>query len=245
MSAILLSLAAFVSTLLGGLFALRFRRLLHYILSFSAGVVLGVVAFDILPELFALAHESNVDVSIGMVALVAGFLLFHAVERFILVHAAHEHGFAPHRHPTVGLTSAAALIGHSFMDGVGIGLGFQVSPSVGIAVAVAVIAHDFCDGLNTVSVMLLHGNEDPRSRLMLALDALAPIVGAASTLAFNVPPAVLVPYLGFFAGFLLFIATSDILPEAHTTDRALKFLALLALTVLGAGLTFVAVRVAG
>ena len=41
------------------------------------------------------------------------------------------------------------------MDGVGIGLAFQVSNAVGIVVAVAVIAHDFCDGLNTVGLMLL------------------------------------------------------------------------------------------
>ena len=73
-------------------------------------------------------------------------LLFHALERFVLVHTAHEDATA-HRHPRVGKLAALALIGHSFLDGVGIGVAFQVSPSVGLTVAIAVIAHDFCDGL--------------------------------------------------------------------------------------------------
>ena len=42
MTALLLSLATFASTLAGGLFALRFRDRLHYLLAFTAGVLLGV-----------------------------------------------------------------------------------------------------------------------------------------------------------------------------------------------------------
>ena len=56
----------------------------------------------------------------------------------------------------------------------------------------------------------------PDETLIERLDALAPVVGAASTLLFTVPPDVLVLYLGFFAGFLLYIGVSDILPEAHS-----------------------------
>ena len=89
--------------------------------------------------------------------------------------------------PANGGPLALALIGHSFMDGVGIGLAFQVSSAVGITVAIAVIAHDFCDGLNTVSLMLVHSNSARRSLTMLLFDALAPVLGAASTLAFRVP----------------------------------------------------------
>src|SRR3990170_1291667 len=185
MSAILLSLATFFSTFAGGLFAFKFRDRLHFILSFTAGVLLGVVSFEILPEIFELAREQQIDASGAMIALVGGFLAFHSLEKFVLVHHAHESDYAVHRHPQVGVLSALALIGHSFMDGVGIGLAFQVSNAVGITVAVAVIAHDFCDGLNTVSLMLLHRNTTLRSFWMLALDAAAPVLGAASTLFFR------------------------------------------------------------
>lgn len=244
-NAILFPLAAFFSTCIGGLFALRFRDRLHYILSFTAGVLLGVVSFDLLPEIFELAHEHALDAGNAMIALVVGFLLFHSLEKFVLVHHVHENDYPEHRHPHVGMFSALSLAGHSFMDGVGIGLGFQVSESVGIIVAFAVIAHDFCDGLNTVSLMLVNHNTTRRSLAMLLLDAVAPVLGAASTLLFEVPPAVLMLYLGFFAGFLLYIGAADILPEAHSQNRSSITLRLIGLTCLGAAFIFYAVGAAG
>ncbi|TMH30881.1 MAG: hypothetical protein E6H63_04670 [Betaproteobacteria bacterium] len=147
--------------------------------------------------------------------------------------------------PDVGALSAFALAGHSFMDGVGIGLGFQVSNTVGVTVAMAVIAHDFCDGLNTVSLMLVHRNTKRRSLAMLVLDAAAPVIGAASTLLFQAPPAFSVVYLGFFAGFLLYIGAADILPEAHSRAAPRTAIVLMAFTTLGAALMFVATRLAG
>jgi zinc transporter ZupT len=242
MSALIFSFATFLSTCVGGLFALKFRDRLHFILSFTAGVLLGVVSFDILPEIFKLANEQGIDAIWAMVALVAGFLFFHSLEKFVLIHHVHEADYAVHRHPKVGILSALSLAGHSFMDGVGIGLGFQVSASVGMLVAIAVISHDFCDGLNTVSLMLVNHNTTRRSIAMLLLDAIAPVLGTASTLFFSVPPAVLMLYLGFFAGFLLYIGASDILPEAHSQNRSATTLSLIGLTCLGAVFIFFAVR---
>jgi zinc transporter ZupT len=245
MSAISFSLATFVSTCIGGLFALKFRDRLHFILSFTAGVLLGVVSFDLLPEIFKLAREQAIDATGAMVALVAGFLLFHSLEKFVLIHHVHEADYPAHHHPQVGMLSAFSLAGHSFMDGVGIGLGFQVSQAVGMLVAIAVISHDFCDGLNTVSLMLVNRNTTRRSIAMLLLDSIAPVLGAASTLLFQVPPSILMLYLGFFAGFLLYIGASDILPEAHSQNRSSITLVLIGLTCLGAVFIFYAARLTG
>ena len=245
MTALSLSLATFFSTLAGGLFALRFRERMHFILAFTAGVLLGVVAFDILPEVFKLAHENEVEPGGAMIALVAGFLVFHALEKFVLLHHAHESDYASHRHPHVGMLSALALAGHSFMDGMAIGLAFQVSNAVGVTVAVAVIAHDFCDGLNTVSLMLVNRNAEFRSKVMLLLDAIAPVAGAACTLFFEMPPSALTLYLGFFAGFLLYIGAADILPEAHSQAGPALAVGLIGCTCAGAALMYLAGRLAG
>jgi len=244
MSAVLFSIATFFSTCVGGFFALKFHDRLHFILSFTAGVLLGVVSFEILPEIFKLAHERGIDATGSMVALVIGFLLFHSLEKFVLIHHVHEADYATHHHPQVGVLSAFSLAGHSFMDGVGIGLGFQVSESVGIVVAIAVISHDFCDGLNTVSLMLVNRNTSRRSIAMLLLDSIAPILGAVSTLFIQVPPSILMLYLGFFAGFLLYIGASDILPEAHSQNHPPITLILIGLTCLGAFFIFIASRLA-
>jgi len=228
-----LSLVALASTSAGGLFAWRLRERLHWVLGLTAGMLLGVVAFELLPEAFALAQTLGRDPQPAMIALAAGFLVFHALEKFLLVHRAHEGHYADHHHPDVGVWSSATLVAHSFLDGAGIGIAFQVSPAIGITVATAVIAHDFCDGLNTVSLMLAHRNTSARALAMLALDALAPVLGVLSTLLFNVPPEALLVFLGFFAGFLLYIASADILPQAHSRAGPAGAMNLIGLTVLG------------
>jgi len=239
LEAIIFSIAAFFSTLLGGLFAARFRDKLHLIMGFIAGVLLGVVSFDIFPEIISQVNDNNLPAIEPMIALVAGFLFFHILEKTILIHHAHEAEYADHKHPQVGALSALALAGHSFMDGVGIGFGFQVSPAVGILVAIAVISHDFTDGMNTVALMLNNKNSVKRTKAFLFLDAAAPIFGALSTLFFKVSPHFLVLYLGAFAGFLLYIGASDILPEAHSQHSSFK---LIGLTILGAVFIFLISR---
>lgn len=238
---ILLSAATFFSTLTGGLVALGNRRSLNRILGYTAGVLLGVVAFDILPEMFRLINLHGLDSTRPMIALVVGFLFFHILEKSILLSHVHERHYGEHKHPHVGLASAVALAGHSLLDGVVIGLGFQAGNSVGIAIAIAVIAHDFSDGINTVSLMLTHKNTVRRSLQLLFADAIAPVIGAASTLLFSLPPSGLVLYLGFFAGFLLYIGASDILPQAHSQGSSRITIGL---TVLGAVFMFVVTRFA-
>ena len=239
MEQIILAFATFLSTLAGGFVAIINKRYIHHILGFTAGIILGVIAFDILPELFRLVHANNLDSTAPMIALVVGFLAFHILEKSILSHHSHEGEYGVHKHPHVGMASALALSGHSFLDGVGIGLGFQVSTTVGVAVAIAVIGHDFADGLNTVSLMLANKNSVKKSVAMLLVDALAPVLGVLSTMFFHISDAHLVIYLGFFAGFLLYIGAADILPQAHEENSSRTTIGL---TVLGTVCMFVITR---
>ena len=193
MTAILLSLATFVSTLVGGMLAFRLHRRIGHVLAFTSGVLLGVVFFEVVPEIFRLAAEKSLDPTGAMVLLVAGIVVFRAAERFLASQHAPALERGVHGQPRFGVLSALALIGHSALDGVAIGLAFQASNAVGIAVAIAVISHDFCDGLNTVGLMLGHGNARPLSAVMLVLDAIAPVAGAASTLLLRVPDSVCSP----------------------------------------------------
>jgi ZIP family zinc transporter len=241
MAPILLSIGTFISTLSGGLTALHHRKSIKRILGLTAGVILGVVTFDLLPEIFKIVADNHLDPTYPMIALALGFLLFHISEKYLLMHHAEEKQYGKHRHPHVGILSALALSGHSFLDGVGIGLGFQVSPAVGLAVAIAVIGHDFADGLNTVSLMLTHKNPSSRAKKLLLLDATTPVLGVLSTKLFHVSEAGLVAYLGFFAGFLLYIGASDILPQAHE-DGSTRLT--IGLTVIGVLFMFVVTRFA-
>lgn len=212
---------------------------MHLILGLTAGVILGVIAFDIFPEIIKLTSSLDISSTYPMIALVSGFMVFHIAEKFLLVHHAHEDHYGPHTHPTVGKFQALALAGHSFLDGMAIGFGFQISGATGILIAIAVIAHDFCDGLNTVSLMIRHKNTDKKAMQFLFIDALAPVLGGISTLFFVLSEKTLLLYLGFFAGFLLYIGVSDILPEAHSKHSSLKTVGM---TVLGIVFIFLITR---
>lgn len=248
---VLVAAFAFVMTLVGGAVAQHAGDRRHLVLGLAAGLMLGVVGFDLLPEALGFQHGQLFGVPAALLMFVAGFLTLHVVERGVAVHRAHEGEYAPHVHghshgqdPTkgVGLAAASALVGHSVADGFAIGAAFQAGTSVGAVVAIAVISHDFADGFNTYTITRLYGNDRRRALLLLAADALAPIVGAAITLAVTIPPGPLGLYLGFFAGFLLYLATSDILPEAHSPHPSL---ATLASTVSGALLMWLVIGLAG
>ncbi|MEV0615183.1 ZIP family metal transporter [Nonomuraea sp. NPDC050404] len=230
---ILLSLAAFLMTLLGGLVADRVGARRHLVLGFAAGVMLGLVAFDLLPEALALDAPEIHGVPLPMLTLALAFLIIHIVERSMAIHDTHEADYATHHHTRagVGLTAGSALVAHSFLDGAAIGAAYQTNTSLAVAVAIGVIAHDFTDGFNTYTLTSLYGNARPRALTLLTLDALAPIAGATATTLLTIPNNALAAYLGLFAGFLLYLATSDILPEAHTPRRATG--QTLSVTVLG------------
>jgi zinc transporter ZupT len=237
----LLSVLAALAALVGGFTAIRSRSRLNLALGFTAGIILGLVAFDLLPEIFEISRSKQLDIIWPMISLVSGFLLFHIVEKSILLHSSQEAEYTTHRHPYVGIAGAVALSGHSFLDGVSIGIAFQVSTAVGVAVAIAVIGHRFADGFNTTNVMLFHKNTPSRAKKMLFIAAAMPILGGLSTLLFSLSESVLAIYLGFFAGFLLYIGASDILPQAHSknSSRATIFL-----TVLGVVFMFAVTRLA-
>jgi ZIP family zinc transporter len=214
--AIMFAGLTFFSTGLGGVAAIRFRDRLHLLLGFSSGAVLGVALFDLVPEVFALDSGSV------MPFVAIGFLAFFALERYTAMHRAREHAHATAAHAQeFGILMAGGLSLHSFLDGVAIGVGFQTSTHVGLLIALAVIAHDLSDGLNTVTVVLAHGNPLKRAALWLFVDALAPVLGAATTLAVNLNQAILPWILAFFAGSFLYIGASDLLPEAREHDSPL------------------------
>ncbi|MFD7029132.1 ZIP family metal transporter [Streptomyces sp. NPDC059917] len=229
--AVIVALGAFLMTLAGGWTAQRVTDRRHLVLGLAGGLMLGVVGLDLLPEAMRAAGHEVFGVPLALLLFVAGFLVAHVVERVLAVRqAAHGgengsgHGEHGGRVPQVGLTAAGAMVGHSLADGVALGAAFQVGGGMGVAVALAVITHDFADGFNTYTLTSLYGNARRKALMMLFADAVAPVVGAASTLLFTLPEEPLGGYLGFFAGILLYLASAEILPEAHHRHPALSTL---------------------
>jgi zinc transporter ZupT len=240
MTALLLAPAAFAATMLGGLTALRLKDRLHLILGFSAGAVVGVAFFDLLPEALSLA--GGAPPAHTMMYVAGGFLFYLLLDRLALLHGHDESHDHHHDHGTPrGVLGAVTLVAHSVFDGLAIGFAFQVSSAVGFAVAVAVLTHDFSDGINTMNVVLKNGGSRREGYRWLLADSLAPALGIALTAFVHPAGVTFAALLAVFAGLFLYLGASDLVPESHHAHP--KFLTT-AMTVAGAALIW-AVRAAG
>ena len=228
-----LSLCTFASTFLGGAIALRSRGSLRYFFAFSAGTLLAIAFTGLLPEAIEASVEAPAFRAAVFYVMLGSFVLFHLVERYVLVH--HVHGSSTEGgagaaavhdavHTARGL-GASGLVVHSFLDGVAIGAAFQASAGVGLVVALAVIAHDFADGVNTVTLTRRVSQSRRRALGFLLSDAAAPLAGAIATLFFAVSERWLALALAFFVGHFLYIGASDLIPEMHRGQRSWRVIA--------------------
>jgi ZIP family zinc transporter len=218
-----------LSTLAGGLIALRLRRELQTLIALTGGIVVAVALFDVLPEAMeAVGDADEVAALIG-----TGFLVFFLAERALVLHHRDDPEQA-RAHEQVGVIGAAGLSLHSFIDGLGIGLAFGLDTGTGLLVFLAVVSHDFADGLNTVGFILRQGGDRGRALRWLAVDAVAPLVGAIVGASLNVSESTLGQLLALYVGFFLFMGATDLLPHAHEHPSRLR----VGLTVLGFAATF-------
>jgi ZIP family zinc transporter len=224
-----------LSTLSGGLTALRLHRELATLIALTGGIVVAVALFDVLPEaISAVDDPRRVTTLVG-----AGFLAFFLAERLVVLHHRDEPEQA-RAHAQVGALGAAGLSLHSFIDGLGIGLAFQLGASTGLLVFLAVVTHDFADGLNTVNFVLRQSGQRKQAIRWLAADSLAPLLGATVGAFITVSEHSLGELLALYAGFFLFMGATDLLPEAHQHPSAKR----VALTAAGFVATFFIARAA-
>jgi len=207
-----------LATTFGGFVALRSSDRFHLVLGLSAGLLLGLVGFDLLPEVFRMNKDLWLGVPAVSVAILIGFLSLHIIEGAFGSHepAESDYGHDHEHHNIAGAVGAIAMGGHVFLDGVGLGVAFHVSNALGFAVFLAVLVHAFSDGLNTVSLMVKSGHWTSRSYALLGVDAVARIGGATFGTYLALSQSLMSIYLALFSGFVIYLATSHILPEAHS-----------------------------
>jgi zinc transporter, ZIP family len=212
---IIFTLVTSISTIGGGLFVHRYKGRFGIIMSFAAAVLIAVPLFDLLPQSYNLAVKLNVSVENILYFTALGFLILYAVERYFCVRRICQGEICENIQCNVGgFWGTIVLSIQSYMDGFVIGLSFLVDFHVGLVVAIAIIANDFVDGINAMTLMLSSGNTFRSSLKMLGLDAIAPILGALTTMFVTIPQIFVVFLLALFAGSFLYLGASELLPKA-------------------------------
>jgi ZIP family zinc transporter len=242
---ILFSIIVFFTTIGGGLFAIKYRSRLGIIEAFVAGVLLAIALFELIPESFDMANKPEINMPIKSVMYIVaiGFIFLYILERYISIHRICIKGKCENvKDPKGGSLVAMELVISNFIDGLAIGLGFQVNLTVGVIVGIAMIGDNFCDGINTATIMMNHENTSKSSMRMVFLDAITPILGALSVSFFTISDKYLVLVLPFLAGGLIYLGASDLIPEAY---EKIPPLTAIVWSILGFIFMFLIVTVAG
>jgi ZIP family zinc transporter len=210
---ILLSLLSSVSTGLGLALALLLRespRAIAAGVGFSAGMMILISIFEMLPESLALAGTFTAPMAAGLgagVLWVAHVIIPHT-------HLVEETGMVS------GITKSAylvvfGLILHDLPEGFGMANAYVASPALGILVALAIALHNLPEEFAMAVPAMLLG----RRRFLLGaavLSALAEPVGALLALsAVRVAPSLNGPFLAFAAGAMLFVSVHELIPMAR------------------------------
>lgn len=216
------SLAGGLFSLIGGMILLQreksARAMAKYATPFAAGALLAAVFLDLLKEG---VHAAEAD-TVFMAAII-GILVFFFAERALhWFHHHHQHKGAPD--PTTGLIVAGDTI-HNALDGVAIAAAFLVSVPTGIVTTLAVASHEIPQEIGDMGLLLHKGVSRGKVLLVNILSALATTAAALVTFWLgsveSLPIGVL---LGLSAGFLLYIAMSDVIPEIHESSSTKKLL---------------------
>lgn len=230
LSVSLVSLISLIGVFTLGINQERLQRVLFYLVSFSAGALLGDVFIHILPELM----HGEAAVQNGAYIL-AGIMLFFVLERVLMwhhSHGSHEEGV----HAVVYLSIIGDAL-HNFLDGVAIAAAFLISLPIGIATATAVIFHEIPQEIGQFAILIHGGWSRSKALLYNFASALTAILGAFLVLVFSQSvteaPSLL---LGIGAASFIYVAMSDLIPELQKESHLPRFALQLLCMVAGIGI---------
>lgn len=237
------TLAGSVGALIGGvilLFKEQFAiKISHFLASFAAGVLLGAAFVDLLPEALEHAEELGSEINIfGWV--LAGILVFFLAERFI--HWFHHHH--DHEKQTIVPLIIFGDTFHNFIDGVAIAATFMIDIQLGIVTTLAVAVHELPQEIGDFGLLLHRGMSRIKVLQVNVLSTLAALVGAILTYFLGASVEGFLPaMLSLAAGFFIYIALSDLIPEIHNEDRKNVAFWETVLLIFGVAVIWVAVTV--
>lgn len=218
-----LTLIGGVVSLIGGIILLRNKRtaqsLAKYVTPFAAGALLSAVFLDLLKD--GLEHGETNRV---LLATLIGMVTFFLAER-LLRWFHHHHSEEDEKD---NAEKPLIIVGdtiHNALDGVAIAAAFMVSPATGLVTTIAVAAHEIPQEIGDFGLLLSRGMSRKRVLLVNIISALATTLAAITVFALG--SADILPLdviLGLSAGFLLYIAASDIIPEIHAQSPKNKLL---------------------
>jgi len=213
----------------------KLKKILIYLISFSAGALIGDAFIHLLPEAVEEAGEFSIEISLYVIL---GILMSFVVEKFIHWRHCHLPITSGHKHPFAWMNLFGDSI-HNFIDGLIIGASYLVSIPVGIATTIAVALHEIPQEIGDFGVLVHGGFSVGKAILLNFLTALTAVIGTVIVLIFGTQATMIVPILiPFAAGNFIYIASTDLIPELHKETAVRRSILQLVWFILGVSIMF-------
>jgi ZIP family zinc transporter len=217
------SLLAGLATVLGGIVVMLFgqpsTRLLAFLLGLASGVMLAVVAVDLVPS--ALEHGTRAATATGFAA---GVLLLAGLDNSLSRHRRHRRRGASQGETftRLGILVALGIALHDLPEGLAIGAGFAATHDLGAMISLAIGLHNIPEGIG-MSAPLLFGGWKPWKVLLLCLAVamVTPLGTILSLVILNISPIFIAVCLAFAAGAMVFVVADELIPVSHDSSRFL------------------------
>jgi zinc and cadmium transporter len=186
------------------------NQLAQYATPFAAGALLAAVFLDLLIE----GVETN-RASTTLTWAFIGVRLFFMMERFLRwFHHHHDHADKK-SDPSILLIILGDTL-HNALDGVAIAASYLISPSTAIITTLAVAAHEIPQEIGDMGLLMKRGLSRRRVIIINICSAAATVFAAMLAYSFTRDNTGFVSgLLGLSAGFLLYVALSDLVPTVH------------------------------
>ncbi|MDK2917543.1 MAG: zinc transporter, family [Candidatus Petromonas sp.] len=200
-----------LGTGIGGLLALFLdepgNRFLSFILGFSAGIMLTIVCFDLLPEAF-----DRGNFVLGIAGIVAGVLVIIIADDKIHMHETNI--------PlgTASFTKMGILIGigvalHNFPEGLAIGSGFIATKELGIGISLVIAIHNIPEGISMAAPMRVGGMSKFKALFYTVLVGMPMGLGAfIGAMLGEISQTFIAFCLAFAGGTMLYITCGELIP---------------------------------
>lgn len=212
-SVIVVSLLSFIGVITLTFGERRLKNNIIYLVSFSAGALLGDVFIHLLPEI----AKQGISVTTSLY-LLSGIVLSFILEKIIHWRHCHIPLSKNHIHRFAYMNLFGDTV-HNFIDGIIIAASFLVNIHIGIATTIAIVLHEIPQEMGDFGVLLHGGFSKKKALLFNFMTALTAVAGTVIALLLSSVVKELSTFLiPFAAGSFLYIAGSDLIPELHRDE---------------------------
>ncbi len=222
---ILLTIVGGVFSLIGGIIIMFIpslsRVFIKYASSFTAAAIIAAILTDLIPESIKLYGYNKT-----IIATTVGFCVFFMLNKSLdWFHHHHQHDGDTYKHPHNSgrkkRLPAMLIIGdtlHNFLDGLAIAIAYIANPGLGLTSALLSAMHELPQEIGDFGLLLSHGYSKKKVLIINLISASFVIMGGILGYSLKGLHELRWGLLGLSIGFLLSLATFDLLPDIKAED---------------------------